>query len=165
MIRIHECLLSGSFVACLVVPMPGHAETGTMEAINSLVPNYSKLEFGDSTLTAGGSSGTITVTKSSGSPFVEGMSGLVQCIVYAKKSPAGLDLDASCTISFSPEDKLFWVAKRRSGDVVVGASGEGAIQTAGGTGRFAGMSGQCTYKIDLLEGNHVVTMNKCQWRR
>lgn len=134
-----------------------------MEFLGSFVANYAKSEFGDTTVTGGGSSGTITITKSSGGPFMEGTSGLIQCIVFAKKSPAGMDLEADCPASFSSEDTILYVSKRRSGDVVAGSSGEGTTQIAGGTGKFAGITGQCRYKVDYLAGNRVVSINKCQW--
>ena len=154
-----------SAALCLIAPVSSHAENGTMDFLASFVANYAKSEFGDTTVTAGGSSGTITVTKSNGAPFVEGTSGLIQCIVFAKKSPAGMDLEADCPATFSSDDTLLMVSKRKSGDVVAGSSGEGTSQIVGGTGRFAGMSGQCKYKVDYLAGNRVVSINRCQWSR
>lgn len=145
--------------------MSSRAESGTMEVVGSFLANYSKSEFGDTTLTAGGSSGTLTVTRSGGEPFLEGSSGLIECIVFAKKSSSGLDLEADCTSTFSSEDKVLWLSKRKSGDVVTGASGEGTTQILGGTGRFAGMTGQCRYKLDPLGGNRVVSISKCQWQK
>ena len=163
--NIHKLFLVGPVALYLIAPMSSYAESGTMDFLASFVANYAKSEFGDTTVTGGGSSGTITVTKSSGGPFVEGTSGLIQCIVFAKKSPAGMDLEADCPATFSSDDTILYVSKRRSGDVVAGSSGEGTTQIIGGTGKFAGMTGQCKYKVDYLAGNRVVSINKCQWNR
>ena len=158
-------LVASSVVACLLGSSWCRADSGTAEYVASFVVNYAKSEFGDTTLSAGGSSGTITITKSTGGPFVDGTSGLIECIVFAKKSPSGLDLEADCTSTFSPGDRLLWVSKRRSGDVSTGVAGEGTSQIVGGTGRFSGMSGQCSYKLDPLGSNRVVSISKCQWQK
>jgi hypothetical protein len=161
--RIHP--LAGLLAGVLFVPALGHADSGTAELIGSFLANYARSEFGDTTYTAGGSSGTLTVSRSSGGPFVQGSSGVIECTVSAKKSPAGLDLEANCLSTFSPEDKLFWVSRRKSGDVAVGSPGEGITQIIGGSGRFAGMTGRCTYKIDPLPGNRLAGISQCQWQR
>jgi hypothetical protein len=141
-----------------------HAESGTAELIGSFLASYAKPEFGNTTYTAGGSSGTLTVSRPGGGPFVEGSSGVIECTVSAKKSPAGLDLEANCASPFSPEDKLLWVPRRKSGHVADGSPGEGVTQILGGSARFAGMTGRCTYEIDPLPGNHLVSTSQCQWQ-
>jgi hypothetical protein len=54
--------------------------------------------------------------------------------------------------------------KRRSGDLAAGTSGEGTLQLTGDNGRFAGVSGQCEYRVDNLSGNWNVTVAKCNWK-
>ena len=161
----HGHFVAGSLAGILLMPALSHAESGTAELIGSFLTSYAKSEFGDTTYTAGGSSGTLTVSRSSGGPFLQGSSGVIECTVSAKKSPAGLDLEANCVSTFSPEDKLSWVSRRKSGDVAVGSPGEGITQIIGGSGRFAGTTGRCTYKIDPLPGNRLVGISQCQWQR
>jgi len=157
-----------SLVAGLAVLPAGHfalaADSGTYVQVISLVTNYTKSERGAETVTGGSSSGTVTTTQSSGGPFIEGSSGLFECIVFARKSAAGMDLEAPCTSTDPSGDKVFSVAKRRSGDVSSG-SAEGRSELLGGTGKYSGLTGSCTYRVDFLPGNRLVTISKCQWQK
>jgi hypothetical protein len=161
-------LVVGSLVVGLVVLPTGHVavagETGTYVQVTSLLTNYTKSERGAETVTGGSSSGTVTTVQSSGGPFIEGSSGLFECILFAKKSAAGMDLEAPCTSTDASGDKIFSVAKRRSGDVNSG-SGEGRSELLGGTGKYSGLTGSCTYKVDFLPGNRLVSISKCQWQK
>lgn len=155
----------GAIYACWLVPTSSMADSGTYESVTSLLTNYVKSERGDEIVTGGSSSGTTTITKSSGGLFPEGSSTLLDCIVFAKKSSAGIDLEAPCTQTDSAGDKLFVMAKRRAGDVTGGTSGNGTTEITGGTGKFAGLTGNCTYKIDYLSDKRVVSLTKCQWQK
>lgn len=139
------------------------AESGTYEAIVSFVANYTKLEHAGQTITGGPLNGTSTVVKSSGGLFVEG-SSIVDCVVFAKKSDAGLDLEAPCTNTDPSGDKMFYLSKRKSGDVSPGGGGGGRQEILGGTGKYSGIAGSCTFKVEYLSGNHGVTHQKCQWQ-
>jgi len=154
-------LLSVSFAA----PQLSMADSGTYESVTSLVTNYIKSERGDETVTGGSSSGTTTFTKSSGGMFSEGSSSLFDCIIFAKRSASGIDLEAPCTQTDPSGDKLFSIAKRRTGDVTSGTSGEGTSELTGGTGKFAGLTGKCNYKVDYLAGNRLVSIARCQWQK
>jgi len=158
-------VLVASMASCLIAPAYGYAESGAYEQVISLLTNYSKSERGSETVIGGSSSGTVTTIQSSGGPFVEGSSGLFECIIFAKRSGSGMDLEAPCTSTDSSGDKLFSVAKRRTGDVNPGGGGEGRSELLGGTGKYSGIAGSCTYRADYLAGNHVVTISKCQWHR
>ena len=57
---------------------------------------------------------------------------------------------------------LLLLFKRQSGDLAPGTSGEGTLYLTGGSGRFAGVNGQCQYKMDDLSGDWNV-IAKCQW--
>jgi hypothetical protein len=72
-------------------------------------------------------------------------------------------LEADGVATFSSEDTLLLLFKRQSGDLAAGTSGEGTLHLAGGSGRFAGVNGQCKYKVDNLPGNWNVTIAKCEW--
>ena len=141
------------------------AESGTYESVISLVTNYTTTEYGDATITGGSSSGTQTIIKSSGGPFIEGSSGLYGCIVYAKKTSAGMELEAPCQGADSAGDKMFATARRRVGDVNPGGGGTGRSELLGGTGKYAGVTGSCTYKVDYMTGNRLVSVSKCQWQK
>ena len=61
--KIKSLISFATAAACFIAPASSYAESGTMDFLASFVANYAKSEFGDTTVTAGGSSGTITVTK------------------------------------------------------------------------------------------------------
>ena len=104
----------GSLTVGLIISTSCIAESGTYEQVWSLLTNYTKSERGaGETVVGGSSSGTATVIKTSGGAFTEGSSDLADCIVFAKRSAAGLDLEGDCTTTSSSGDKIFSVARRR----------------------------------------------------
>jgi hypothetical protein len=147
----------------LALALHAHADSGSFEAAASFTTNYSKLEFAGQVITGGSIHGSVTIIKSSGSLFDESSSGVLDCIVYAKKSDAGLDLEAPCSNTDSSGDKVFYIARRKAGDM--NAGGQGRQELIGGTGKYAGLSGSCTFKTDYLTGNLAVTRQKCQWQK
>jgi hypothetical protein len=145
---------------CSLVSVPGHAESGTVDIVLSAVSNVYAVQMGDTTVTASGGNGTLTFIYSSGRPFVEGARATVQYASFSKKTPSGLELEADGVATFSTEDTLLLLFERRSDDP--GTSGEGTLRLTGGSGRFAGVNGQCKYKTDNLPGDWNV-IAKCQW--
>jgi hypothetical protein len=162
---IRKLVFVGSVAGFLIGPACGYAESGTYGQVVSLLTNYTKSERGTETVIGGSSGGTVTTIQSSGGPFVEGSSGIFECIVFAKRTGTGMDLEAPCTSTDASGDKLYSIAKRKAGDVNPGGGGEGRSELLGGTGKYSGITGSCTYKADYLAGNHVVTISKCQWQR
>ena len=146
---------------CCLVSAPGHAENGTVDLVLTTTAKAFAVEMGESTVTASGGNGTLKITRSSGRSFVEGASATVQYVSFSKTQPSGLELEADGVATFSEEDTLLLLFQRRSDDP--GTSGEGNMQFAGGTGRFAGISGQCRYKMDRVSDGANVTVAKCQW--
>lgn len=163
--RTEKIIYVSAIAACFAAPEISMAESGTYESVTSLVTNYIKSERGDETIVGGSSSGTTTFTKSSGGAFSEGSSSLFECIIFARRSSSGMDLEAPCTQTDPSGDKLFSLAKRKKGDVTAGTSAEGTSELTGGTGKFAGLTGKCTYKVDYLTGNRLVSIAKCQWQK
>ena len=47
----------------------------------------------------------------------------------------------------------------------VGGGGGGRQEIAGGTGKYAGITGSCEYFVDYLPDNKLVTRSTCQWQR
>jgi hypothetical protein len=134
-----------------------------VDFLGASVATVSNVPIGATTVTARSASGTVTVTKSSGGPFAQDASAIQQCVSFSKKTASTFDLEADCSIVFSPQDSLSFIFKRKVGDIVEGASGTGVQQILNGTGRFAGISGECTYKTQVLSGNWVVTHSACKW--
>ena len=145
---------------CFLVAAPSHAESGTVDIVLSAISNAYAVEMGDTTVTASGGNGTLTFIHSSGRPFVEGAAASVQYASFSKKTPSGLELEADGVATFSSEDTLLLLFERRSDDL--GTAGEGTLHLTGGSGRFAGVDGQCRYKMDNVPGDWNVVA-RCQW--
>ena len=150
-------------VLCSLVSVPIHAENGSVDIVLSAMSNVYAVQMGDTTVTARGATGTVTFVRSSGAPFVEGASAMVQFASFSKKTPSGFELEADGVATFSSGDTLLLLFKRQSGDLAAGTSGEGTLHLTGESGRFSGVKGQCTYKVDNLPGNWNVTIAKCEW--
>jgi len=140
-------------------------ESGTYELIASEVHDYTTLEHAGRTITGGPLEGTASIVATSGGPFTDGADYRVTCVVYVKKSDAGLDLEAPCTMTDGAGDALYVLAERRAGDVAAGGGGRGNHRILGGTGKFSGIVGNCPYTTSYLPGKWIVTRAKCTWRR
>ena len=139
-------------------------ESGTYESVSSFVYDYTKFDFANQKIISGPLHGTDTITKSSGGPFVVGESSVFVCAVYAKTSDAGMDLEAPCTSTDASGDKWFSLSKRNVGDTDSGGGGDGRSQILGGTGKYAGITGSCTYTVDYLSDNRLIAINSCDWQ-
>lgn len=162
---IHSLVSAGAVALTLLLPVSSRAESGTVEILLPSVSTVGSVQIGDTTVTARIGTGTITFTKSSGGPFVEGASGNTQFASFSKKTPTGFDLEADGVATLSSDDTLLLLFKRKTGDLAAGTSAEGILQLLGGTGRFSGVSGQCKYSVAILANTWSVTAAKCQWSR
>ena len=85
---------------------------------------------------------------------------------YAKQSEAGLEVEAPCVLINAMGEKLFTLGKRTLGDIGgAGQGGEGSAQLRGGSGKFAGITGTCSYETEYLADNWLVVMLECEWER
>ena len=140
------------------------AESGLGAAIGR--PMLIAKELESRTLVTGGSlTGTSTVLESSGEPFAEGSNHLITCVAYGKTTEAGVDIEGACTITDASGDSWFALAKRRAGVIEAGGGGEGRWKLVGGTGKFDGIEGGCSYDSNYLPGVHAVSIGNCTWQR
>ena len=140
-------------------------ESGSFSAIATYVRDFTSIEHADGTYFGGNLKGSVTTLASSGDPFVEGEHSLSTCVLFGKRSAAGVDLESACSIVSSSGDTLYLVAERRAGDVDAGGGGQGQLKLAGGTGAYAGLTGSCAYETSYLANNQVVTTTDCTWHR
>ncbi|MDP7232774.1 MAG: hypothetical protein QF759_01420 [Alphaproteobacteria bacterium] len=140
------------------------AESGAYQLVGSYTHDFTRFDFANQKIVSGPLHGTMTVTQSSGGPFVVGESTVAVCVVYGKKSDAGMDLEAPCTQTDTSGDKLFTLSKRNVGDTDTGGGGDGRAQIIGGTGKYVGITGSCTYTADYLSDNRLVAINTCEWQ-
>ena len=140
-------------------------ESGSYSGIASMVRNYTTIEHDGGSIIGGVSEGTNTGFESSGGPFVAGGHSEVTCVVYAKRSAVGMELEAPCTSTAASGDRLYMLSRRSAGNVEEGGGGEGGLELLGGTGEYAGVTGTCTYRTDYLANDRHVTMTDCTWQR
>ena len=140
-------------------------EGGSFRIIRTFLQDYTTIEHGDVRYTGGPSEGSITVLESSGGPFVAGTHQRITCVVFARSTEAGIDLDAPCTVTAPSGDTWYSHSKRRSGNVETGGGGPGTLEILGGTGVYAGIGGSCTYEVGYLPDNWVATLADCTWQR
>ena len=140
-------------------------ESGRFTALHSYERNYTVIDHAGGQVTGGSLSGTSSVLQSSGGPFVQGSVSGVACIVYVRMTEAGIDLEAPCTTTDNDGDSLFMVSRRKAGDMQDGGGGAGHAEIVGGTGKYAGISGSCSYDTKYLPNNHNVTFRECDWKR
>ena len=145
----------------LFVPVAGQAASGTVEVVLSSNLNVYAVQMGESIVTATGGKGKLTFAHSTGRPFVDGASATVELASFSKTTPSGLELEADGLATFSEEDTLLLLFERRSDDL--GTSDEGNLSLAGGTGQFAGITGQCRYKMENRADDANLTTANCRW--
>ena len=76
-----------------------------------------------------------------------------------------MGLEAPCTLTNASGDRLYVVSKRSEGDIEAGRGGEGRVEFMGGTGKYAGVTGDCPYETDYVADNQAITMMECAWDR
>lgn len=146
-------------------PIRAADESGSFSVIRSYIRDYATLEHAVGTVTAGTLAGTVTTLASSGEPFTEGEHSVITCMVYAKSTAEGMNLEAPCTMIDASGDEWYTLSHRSMGDVSEGGGGEGRWELMGGTGKYAGVTGSCTYEVSYLAENQAVTEGKCHWQR
>ena len=78
---------------------------------------------------------------------------------------ADIDLKAPCLIVDADGDRMFTISMRESGDIRDGGGGLGRAEFMGGTGKYAGISGSCSYDTEYMPDNRVVTSARCDWKK
>ena len=140
-------------------------EGGTFCVLRSYVRDHATLEHAAGTISAGALEGTVTTQASSGEPFTEGEHSLVKCVFYARSTAEGMSLEAPCTTTDGSGNRWYTLSQRSAGDTATGGGGEGRWELIGGTGKYAGVTGTCTYNTSYLTQDRVVTEGKCAWQR
>ena len=70
-----------------------------------------------------------------------------------------------CTVADASGDRWFTISKRNVGDVEEGGGGVGTMELLNGTGKFTGITGNCTYTTEYLADKWLVTDMTCEWSR
>ena len=162
--NLAAALLAAAATTCAAYAAAAE-ESGTFRIVRTYVQDYVTIDHADGSVTGGPLEGTVTVMESSGGPFVAGAHERITCVVYAKTTEAGIDLDAPCTMTAPSGDTWYTHSKRRAGNVETGGGGPGTLEIQGGTGVYAGISGSCTYDVDYLPDDWVAMIADCTWQR
>jgi len=157
-------------MAGLVMPLsPALAQTsGQFTMVGSFAYSYEQIQHGSTIFTAGNLEGGATIVSSSqGALFPEGRNFLRSCLVFSEESADGLSLRAPCTLTETQEDgedTLFLVSTREQGGLGEASSGgTGRMDLLGGTGKYADITGQCSYEAQYLTTDILVIMAECAW--
>ena len=155
-------------VSCLFCAAPGALaqESGTYRAVTTLTVDYTTIAHAEGAEVFGGSlQGVSVIVESSGGPWVEGARNRRTCVVFGRRLAEGVNLEAPCTLTDESGDQWFTVSKRTVGDVAVGGGGGGLIQLLGGRGKYAGITGSCSYNAGYLADDWLSTEMNCEWSR
>ncbi len=140
-------------------------EGGTFSIIRSYARTHATLEHAAGTISTGSLEGTVTTLASSGEPFTQGDHSLISCLFYATSTAEGVSIEAPCTITDGSGDRWYTMSRRDAGDMASGGGGEGRLELMGGTGKYAGVTGTCTYEASYLTQDRVVSDGDCTWER
>lgn len=130
---------------------------------------YSNVEQGGTVFTAGSLQGSATVTSSRDPLFEVGQSFLRSCVNFSERSEASIDLKSHCKLTESPEDggdEMMMSVYRNQGTAIGESQGDrGRMELIGGTGKYTGLTGQCSYDARYLTPNLGVLMADCNWSK
>ena len=115
------------------------------------------------TTSAGTREGTVITLASSGEPFTQGDHSLITCLFYAKSTAEGVSLEAPCTTTDGSGDRWFTLSHRSVGDIATG--GGGRWQLMGGTGKYAGVTGNCNLRHLVPHAGPGGDGGQCAWER
>ena len=139
-------------------------ESGSFDLMESYVHDYTVMEHAGTTITSGPLRGTATIVRSSASPFAQGSHHNATCLVYARESAAGVDLEVPCIFTDSLGDKWYMLVKE-SADHAADSGGKGNQRIVGGTGKYAGVTGNCPYELGDLPDKWLVATSTCTWQK
>ena len=159
--------VSLAFALQLVLQGTSHAqESGIVRLLQSYVSDLTTFNHAGGEVTGGVLVGTNTILESSGPPFVQDQVGMAKCFLRARSVQGSpVSLEATCTMTDADGDELYLFALREHGDTDAGGGGVGVASIEGGTGKYGGMAGECSYDTKYLPDNLVVTIGTCTWER
>ncbi len=154
--------LALSILVAGVVSGAAVADEGTVRFLRTYVQDYTTIEHAGVRVTGGTLDGVVTIIDASDGPFVPGAHARVTCVVTSKASAEDFTLDSPCTARDASGDEWYTISRRGSGDIETG--GAGGMELAGGTGRFAGVTGSCSYDVSYLDDSWVAVLATCNWK-
>lgn len=126
-------------------------EQPRVRIVSEMRHQYFEFPFLDGSVVGGRVEGTYTVVESALPLMAEGATGDIICLTQAVTLSGRLGIIAPCTMTVSNGNTWSVIAARVAGDIGTGGGGVGEINIAGGTGAFAGISGNGLYDAKYSE--------------
>lgn len=94
--------------------------------------------------------GTTTIFQSSGPPFTDRENALVTCLIHMVKTESSDINFQACTSINNSGDQLYTLLSQKNNEDT-DTDSEGYFELVGGTGKYEGVKGACTYQTTYLE--------------
>ncbi len=148
-----------TFSALLLLGGWVHA-AGSHKSSAILMNDYEVMDWNGGTLMVGTLSGAAEIYGSESSAMPNG-SVMINCGVRILSVGSELDLISNCVQKDLSGDEFYTVAERRAGTLDTGGGGEGVQTIIGGTGKYQGVTGKCTYTVQFLESPWITVETSC----
>ena len=108
-----------------------------------------------------------TVTKSDNDLFTVNENSYGNLMANIIRTTKSMDLTGYGTITSATNsnDKIFAENIRKVGDIKTGTGGKGKSKIVGGTGKYAGITGECTYVVSYHSDNKMSSVQECTYKK
>lgn len=148
-----------SFTGLLLLSGWVHA-AGSHKSSAILMNDYQVMDWNGGTLMVGTLSGAGEIYGSQSSEMPNG-SVMINCGVRILRVGSDLDLISNCVQKDLSGDEFYTVAERKAGTIDTGGGGDGIQTIIGGTGKYQGVTGKCTYTVQFLESPWITVETSC----
>ena len=108
-----------------------------------------------------------TITKSDNDLFVVNDNSYANLMANIIKTSNSMDLTGygTLTSATNSNDKYFTENNRKVGDIKKGSSGKGKSKIVGGTGKYAGIIGECSYMVSYHTEDKMSSIVDCSYTK
>ena len=108
-----------------------------------------------------------TVTKSDNDLFIVNENSYGNLMANIIRTTKSMDLTGYGTITSATNsnDKIFAENIRKVGDIKTGTGGKGKSKIVGGTGKYAGITGECTYVVSYHSDDKMSSVQECTYKK
>ena len=108
-----------------------------------------------------------TITKSDNNLFVVNDNSYANLMANIIKTSNSMDLTGygTLTSATNSNDKYFTENNRKVGDIKKGTGGKGKSKIVGGTGKYAGITGECSYTVTYHTEDKMSSILDCSYSK
>jgi len=108
-----------------------------------------------------------TVIKSDNDLFPVNQNSYVNLLTSVIKTSNSMDLTGYGTLTSATDsnDKYFTENNRKVGDIKKGTGGKGKTKIVGGTGKYAGITGECSYTVSYHTEDKMSSILDCSYTK